>query len=191
MKKIPTLFVRDMETHLVTPVVTEGCEWVIAGEGVATEKSDGTACLVRDGKLYKRYDAKHGKTPPADFEAAQPEPDPITGHWPGWVPVGNGPDDKYHLGAWSEAWNYRDEKTLRDGTYELVGPKVQRNPYDLDEHQLRRHGDTVLLDAPYSYAELKIYLHDSHIEGIVWHHPDGRMAKIKRRDFGLDWPVQP
>ena len=27
------------------------------------------------------------------------------------------------------------------------------------------------------------------IEGIVWHHPDGRMAKIKRRDFGLSWPI--
>ena len=21
------------------------------------------------------------------------------------------------------------------------------------------------------------------MEGIVWHHPDGRMAKLKRRDF--------
>ena len=26
------------------------------------------------------------------------------------------------------------------------------------------------------------------IEGIVWHHPDGRMVKIKARDFGLPWP---
>ena len=26
------------------------------------------------------------------------------------------------------------------------------------------------------------------IEGIVWHHPDGRMAKIKARDFGIQWP---
>lgn len=25
------------------------------------------------------------------------------------------------------------------------------------------------------------------IEGLVWHHDDGRMAKIKRRDFGLKW----
>ena len=24
---------------------------------------------------------------------------------------------------------------------------------------------------------------DFRFEGIVWHHPDGRMAKLKRRDF--------
>lgn len=23
------------------------------------------------------------------------------------------------------------------------------------------------------------------VEGVVWHHPDGRMVKIKTRDFGL------
>lgn len=190
MKKIPTLFVRDMTTKLVTPLVTLGCEWVIDGQGVATEKVDGTCCMVRDGKLYKRYDAKHGKTPPEGFEPAQDAPDEHTGHWPGWLLVGDGPDDKWHREAWSEAWNYRDEKTLRDGTYELVGPKVQGNPYDLDEYQLRRHGDTILLDAPHTYAELNVYLLDNDIEGIVWHHLDGRMAKIKRRDFNLPWPVK-
>jgi len=26
-------------------------------------------------------------------------------------------------------------------------------------------------------------------EGIVFHHPDGRLAKIKQRDFGLPWPM--
>ena len=26
------------------------------------------------------------------------------------------------------------------------------------------------------------------VEGIVWHHPDGRMVKIKRKDFGFKWP---
>lgn len=190
MKKIPTLFVRDMTTKLVTPDVTPGCEWVIAGDGVATEKADGTCCLARDGKLYKRYDAKQGRTPPTDFEPAQPEPDPNTGHWPGWVPVGDGAEDKWHREAWTETWNRDDNGNLLDGTYELVGPKVQGNPYDLDEHQLWRHGDTLLLDAPNTYAELEIYLRDSHIEGIVWHHLDGRMAKLKRKDFGLQWPVR-
>lgn len=190
MKKIPTLFVRDMTTKLVTPDVTPGCEWVTEGRGVATEKIDGTACLVRDGKLYKRYDAKHGKTPPADFEPAQDAPDPNTGHWPGWVPVGDRPEDKYHREAWTETWNYTDGNTLRDGTYELMGPKIQGNSYNLDEYQLWRHGDIVLVDAPCTYDELKEYLFDNHIEGIVWHHPDGRKAKLKRRDFGLPWPVK-
>ena len=26
------------------------------------------------------------------------------------------------------------------------------------------------------------------LEGVVWHHPDGRMVKIKRKDFGYKWP---
>jgi hypothetical protein len=27
--------------------------------------------------------------------------------------------------------------------------------------------------------------HDHNIEGIVWHHSDGRMVKIKAKDFGI------
>lgn len=49
--------------------------------------------MIRGGRLFKRYDAKHGKIPPPDFEPAQP-PDDVTGHWPGWVPVGEGPADQ-------------------------------------------------------------------------------------------------
>jgi hypothetical protein len=32
---------------------------------------------------------------------------------------------------------------------------------------------------------LREWLLDRDIEGLVFHHPDGRMAKIKLRDFGL------
>src|SRR5579862_2829017 len=118
MKKIPSLFQRDRTTNLVYDEVTPGCEWVWAsGEGYATEKMDGTACLVKEGYLFKRYDAK-GKKPPAGFMAAQ-EPDPITGHWPGWILVGDGPEDQYHR----EAWRERGPHTYQDWTYELVGPK--------------------------------------------------------------------
>ena len=59
MRKIPSLFKRDYEgTRLVYDEVVPGSEWVLAGEGVATRKWDGTACMVRDGRLYKRYDCK-------------------------------------------------------------------------------------------------------------------------------------
>jgi hypothetical protein len=30
------------------------------------------------------------------------------------------------------------------------------------------------------------YLREHDIKGIVWHHPDGRMAKIKGKDFGIN-----
>src|SRR5260221_10739942 len=87
MKKIPSLFKGDYEgTRLVYDEVAPGAEWVIAGEGMATRKIDGTSCLMRGGKLFKRYDARAGKAPPSGFEPAQEEADPVTGHWPGWLP---------------------------------------------------------------------------------------------------------
>lgn len=186
MKKIPTLFIRDMTTKLVTPLVTPGCEWVIDGQGVATEKIDGTCCMVRDGKLYKRYDAKQGKTPPEGFEPAQDAADEHTGHWPGWLLVGDGPDDKWHR----EAWVHPGAQDNTDGTYELVGPKVQGNPYELKSHILVKHGGDNLEITYLTFDGIKRYLSVHQIEGIVWHHPDGRMAKLKRKDFGLQWPMK-
>jgi hypothetical protein len=48
------------------------------------------------------------------------------------------------------------------------------------------HGLDILKGVPVKFDELKRYFfeHDN-IEGIVWHHPDGRMAKIKGKDFGI------
>lgn len=190
MKKIPSLFVRDLETHLVTEAITPGCEWVILGEGVATVKFDGTSCLVRDGKLYRRYDAKQGKTPPPDFEPAQDEPDPVTGHWPGWIPVGDGPTDQYHREAWEYMNGYAP---LEDGTYELVGSKVQGGPYSFEGHALWRHGMNVI-NAPRTFGELNRFLSGYLIEGVVWwrdiNDPDCDKAKVKRKDFGWAWPLK-
>ena len=60
MKKIPTLFERDWngDRSRVLPQVHSGCEWVLAGEGIATRKLDGTCCMIRDGKLYKRRELR-------------------------------------------------------------------------------------------------------------------------------------
>ena len=182
MKKIPTLFLRDPKNpRLVTDQVTPGCEWVLAGEGRATVKWDGTSCMVReDGRLYKRrevrgllYDSLTGA--PDGFIAAGRS----NGKTQGWVPVSNmDPADKWHLEA------YENSHPLEPGTYELVGPKVQGNPYDLTGHRLVRHGAIHLESADIlkvlSHARLGMYLNlVDWIEGIVWHHEDGRMAKIK------------
>lgn len=190
MRKMPTLFVRDFTKHaaIARDEVTLGCEWVLAGEGVATRKLDGTCCRIVTGpgcaQLFKRYDAKHGKTPPVDFEPAQEAPDPVTGHWPGWVPIT--PSDRYHHEAFK-----RSDLDVRDGTYELCGPRVNGNPEQLSEHRLIRHGSVLLASAyPLSFDGLRAYLDANVIEGIVWHHPDGRMAKLKRSDFGFPWPVR-
>lgn len=186
MKKIVSLFQRNYDgDRLVRDEVVPGAEWVLAGEGEATRKFDGTCCMVRDGKLYKRFDAKHGKPPPAGFEAAQ-EPDAVTGHWPGWVPVGEGPEDRWHREAWAHTGDPERaagvNTGLPDGTYELCGPKVQGNPEGYSTHVLIAHGKMPLC-APRSFNGIKEYLEALEIEGIVWHHPDGRMVKIKRKDF--------
>jgi hypothetical protein len=180
MQKIISLFMRNYDgDRLVRDEVVPGAEWVLAGEGVATRKFDGTCCMVRDGKLYKRYDAKQGKTPPYGFEPAQ-EPDAKTGHWPGWLPVGDGPEDRWHREAWDAHQRYAP-----DGTYELCGPKVQQNPERVPSHVLIAHGFQQLPEAPRTFARIRHYLESHDIEGIVWHHPDGRMVKIKAKDFGL------
>lgn len=187
MQKIISLFCRNYETdYLVRNEIVPGAEWVIAGEGIATAKIDGTCCLVRNGKLYKRYELKHNKTAPEGFEAAQ-SPDPKTGDTPGWVPVGDGPEDKWHR----EAFDLLIEGWAIDGTYELVGPKIQKNPYKLSSHRLIRHGKEALSpQPPRDFNGLRSWLENHEMEGIVWHHPDGRMVKLKRKDFGLPWPVK-
>lgn len=181
MRKIISLFERNHHTdRLVRDEVVPGAEWVVAGEGVATRKLDGTCCMVSGGVLFKRYDVKNGKTPPAAFLPAQ-EPDPITGHWPGWVPVGDGPEDQWHREALAPL-------VMWDGTYELIGPKIQGNPEHWITHELIPHDAPWLVfeDAfapPRDFEGLRRFLEPLQIEGIVWHHPDGRMVKIKRSDF--------
>lgn len=177
MKKIISLFQRNYDgDRLVRDEVVPGAEWVLQGEGVATRKFDGTCCLVQEGKLYKRYDAKKGRTPPAGFIAAQ-EPDSVTGHCPGWLLVGDAPEDRWHKEAF--------DPSLPDGTYELCGPKVQGNPENMQQHILVPHGIEVFNDCPRDFTGLKAWLAGRDIEGIVWHHSDGRMVKIKAKDFGI------
>jgi hypothetical protein len=170
---------------------------VLNGEGVATKKWDGSGCLVRDGKLYKRYEVKKGKKAPADFEPAC-EVDPNTGKQQGWRPVGDGPDDKWFREAFDafkelcedlEAYGGGayggGEGRVPDGTYELCGPKVQSNREGLSKHLLIPHGQWLFLNIPLTYDALEEWLAPRDIEGIVWWHPDGRMVKLRKADFGL------
>ena len=95
--------------------------------------------------------------------------------------------DKWHLEA-----IHRDDaqaKTPNPGTYELVGPKVQGNAGKYAMHLMVEHATAEHLSILIvNYDHLETWLNQNYMEGIVWHHPDGRMAKIKRRDYGLKWP---
>lgn len=186
MKKMPCVFQRtfpaDRSERECLDAVTPGCEWVLAGEGVASRKWDGSACAVIEGAFFARYDAKRGKTPPPGALPCDPAPDPITGHWPHWVRVEDQPQFKYHREAFLRAF------PLADGTYELVGPAVNANNDRRPEHALIRHGADLHPEAPRTHSGLKEYLSRLDVEGLVFAHPDGRMAKIRRADFLLPWP---
>jgi hypothetical protein len=177
VNKIPTIFVRAplRRAALVINEWVPGTEWVRDGEGVATRKWDGTSVLIRNGKRYKRRELRQGDATPPDFESLGT--DENTGKTVGWVPVGDGPEDRWHREALDPG---------HDGTFELVGPKVQGNKDKFNTHTLVAHGH-LQVDAPRDFVGLKQWLSDFAGEGLVWHHPDGRMAKIKRRDFGFKW----
>lgn len=191
MKKIPTLFEREYTDHKVIgikPVLTSpDLQWVLDGEGTATEKIDGTCCAIINGRFYRRYDAKKGKKPPENAIPCS-KPDPVTGHWPHWVPVAEGdPASRWHLVALKTA-EKNNAGPLDDGTYEAIGPHFQGNPHHVDEDCLVRHGITVL-DAPRTFEGLRDYLEYHEIEGIVFWKDGEPQCKIKRSDFGFKWPV--
>lgn len=189
MKKMPTLFVRDYsQGKIVMEKVTPGCEWVLEGEGEATEKVDGAACAIIGGEFYRRYDAnpKKGRKPPIDGAPCQPEPDPVTGHWPFWVRVYPGvKSDAHFLRAFANSpWN------RADGTYEAVGLHFQNNPYGLDDDFLERHGRIKLPDVPRTYDGIADWLYNHEVEGIVFWRNGEPGCKIKRTDFSFKWPVK-
>lgn len=164
-------------------------------------KIDGTACMIKNGVPYCRYDLKKLKRKGGKIvkefsmeellsklpEGAIPcqEPDPISGHFPHWIPVSeNNSAHKYIL----EGFNNLKEKN--DGTYECVGPKIGDNPHNEDSHIWIPHShknlkvDFKLGTIP--YLSFKEFLRDFPFEGLVAYDKEGvPFAKIRRSDFGF------
>lgn len=206
MKKMSTLFKSTYTGSFsnITQEVREENQWVLDGEGVATIKFDGTACLILENKLFKRWDRKLSKKyfiqaakakknglpfVAEEFMFKELKPgaiacnasfDPITYHWPHWIPA-EGKDSVYHI----EGFENRD--LIEDGTYELVGPKLQGNPYNLTQHELWKHGSVTVAIQDYSFESLRTIIEGLHEEGLVFHHPDGRKCKLRRSDFNFSW----
>ena len=188
MKKIPTLFVRKFEGRKiveVTPEIAPGCEEAFL-HGASTMKIDGSCCAIINGKFYKRYDAKKGKKPP---KGAIPccDPDPVTGHWPHWVKVDeNNPSDKWFVEAYKRTWY---DASPRDGTYEAIGPHFNGNPHNYPVDVLQAHGLCIVtLDR--TFEGVRDWLANHKEEGIVFWLDGEPVCKIKRTDFGLDWPIK-
>ena len=181
MNKIPTVFLRDpADRRRTLDQVHPDCRWVLAGEGTPTRKYDGTCVLLdEDGTWWARREVRPGRARPPGYRPV--ETDEVTGKTVGWEPIANSPYAAYHAEALA---------TLRaggPGTYELIGPRVNGNPESVPAHQLVRHADAEVLDTPRDFAGLRAWLlAHPRFEGIVWHHPDGRRAKLKHRDFVRD-----
>ncbi|MGW0858876.1 RNA ligase 1 family protein [Streptomyces sp. NPDC002690] len=185
MRKIPTLFLRDFASRPagVLPEVTVGCGWVLAGEGVATRKYDGT-CVRTDeaGAWWARREVRPGRDAPPEFVPLST--DPATGKTVGWEPVARSSFAKFH----AEALAGGGGQEWPPGTYELIGPRINGNPERSGTHRLVEHAtaeqlDVVELTFEGIRARVRALASADGCEGIVWHHPDGRMAKIKARDF--------
>ncbi len=182
MQKIETIFDRD-EHFKVTSKVRIGCEWVLNREGIATEKIDGTniRVTVNAGKITK-VEKRHNPT----------REEKASGQEPGYIDAKReDPSDKHIF----RAIDGTDTSKWPDGSWhcEAIGPKIQGNPLGLQTPICYpfSFNPIVVWNVPRTYKGLRDFFKDfdskyspgHKAEGIVFHHPDGRMAKIKVRDF--------
>lgn len=190
MEKIPTIFDRG-EGFKVMNQPRNGCEWVFAGEGKATEKLDGTniRVTVRSGQVVRVEKRRN----PSKLQKQQ-------GVIDGWYVDADeyGKEDKYIFMAVKET----DIKSWPDGEHsaEALGPSIQGNPLGLSKNVCAPFNLEIPVydNVPRTFEGLKAFLatlesrfSPGHLaEGIVFHHPDGRRAKIKRKDFASG-PVLP
>lgn len=188
MKKIPTMFVRVFDGHKIVDITNDFtsdiCKEALE-KGIPTVKYDGTCCYIdKDGRLYARFDAKQGRKIP-DGAIPCDVPDPVTGHWPHWVPCDSDPVKyKWHIKAFEKLFDPEF-----GSTYEAIGKHFNGNPYDMDEDILVKHGaDEILCSEKLrSFDEIKEFLQNHNIEGIVYWLNGEPVCKIKRTDFGFEW----
>lgn len=180
MQKIETLFLRDPATKhkRVMDERNPDVDMSRMKDARATRKWDGSACLYKDGVLYHRHAHKESKgAAPAGWIHWTYDPEKKSGH--GWLPIGDGPSDQWHREAFA-----KDPECFIEGmTYELVGPKLQKNPEKRESHELLAHGGKIEADVPLDFKGLKAFLENYPGEGLVWWDNDGPIAKIKKKDF--------
>lgn len=201
MKKIPTLFPKNPENlGLVLP---DKLDYNLLDRFSYFQiKIDGTACMIKDGNPYCRYDLKKFKKKrgkiikefsikelkaklPEGAIPCQEEPDELSGHFPHWIPVLK--DNPVHRYIYEGFQNLKDKK---DGTYECIGPKIGDNPHNEDKHIWIPHFDRKLrVDLKLGnvpYLTLKEFLREFPFEGLVAYDKENQpYAKIRRSDFGF------
>ncbi len=190
MKKIPMLFQR--ENGYAVDKVNPQCAWVFEFRSIPHQKWDGTCMKLDADGWWSRREVKSGKQIPDSFVLE--EKDSNTGHLFGWMPYTESsfvkladealeyPPYSYTLLGFPREYEY--------GTYELIGPKINKNAENVKQHRLMPHKNSPII------ADLSIYEPDElnfellknillslPIEGVVWYGDDGQRAKLRRKDF--------
>lgn len=185
LKKIPTLFLRDPnDMSCVTTDINPDAAWLLETMAIPTVKKDGTNILVvvQDGSLIEVHKRRN---PTREEKARGQEPD--------YTATDRDNSQDKHIFASVDATNFA---TWPDGAWscEALGPKIQggveSNVPAL--YPFSWAPEVIETGIAISYGTIKAYLEKHEIEGIVWHEQTGekRMAKAKRKDFGLCWPVK-
>lgn len=183
MKKIPTIFNRDWDGN--RKVIPEYSQEFDFSNALATEKLDGTnvRVTVRNHtcvRLEKRRNPDKIQKHKGIEEPWYVDADLVS------------PQDK-HI---ADALQNTNLDSIPDGEWsgEAIGKDIQGNPLGLDKNiiVLFSCGQAPIFPegVPTTYEELKTWLSNrdslygtGKIEGVVWHWADGKMAKIKTKDF--------
>ncbi len=189
MLKIPNVFVHDAY-HRAVPAIRAGCEWVLSQNALMTLKLDGITIKVEwDNTAVKWKLTQLHSNGMIDLD------------------LGREYNDDAHIFA------AFDKATVKGtGTYLLYGESINGNPHGLTgtywvklfpcHHDLlvprhktivkREHGTTV----QEFFDSVKQELTESpEIQGICFHQENEKLetvacAKVLRKEFGLEWPVQ-
>jgi hypothetical protein len=195
---------RPGETHVFEAVneLSPAFQAVLDQPMTVSWKIDGTCCKIENGVYYRRRDIRKGSVPPPGSVPG----DVVDGHVNvAWVPLNTStdPEDKWHLTALTsdkksvwilDRFKQVTQLALSDvttpTTFELVGPKIQNNLYDIDlvdveiklrkgvqtapKHYLIPHGafeapfDLVLLKQPNCLDLVREFVKDHMAEGLVF-----------------------
>ena len=188
MKKIPTIYIRG-DDGLVTTEPNPEADWVFAGEGKPTVIKVGVnVCVaVKNGVVEAFWKWREPR-----------KVDELKGAQSFYVLVNRVLSVNKHIVAAFDATDFTRWPT---GTWpcEALGPNIQGGvesgvpllyPFSWQSEYPSGYSWVSSWVGYSIHTALKSFLlyYRPDIEGIVWHHPDGRYAKLKRKDFGLPWP---
>lgn len=193
MKKIPVIFKYVFDeagnAHIENKI-NERAEFLFEHkDAIPTFKKDGTAVMFDGEEWFVRRSVKPEKNIPEGYILV--EEDPNTNIKFGWEPKENSSYNKMLNNAIKN-----HTEPIEPGTYELVAPKINKNPENVAEPTIMKHGDDKVNNFPTinEMIEHKENLidflepffrdyRDNNIEGIVWWVNNEPAVKLRCKDF--------